>query len=91
MQDLNRVQLIGHLGHDPAVTYTATGTAHTTFSMATSTRWKDTDGRVQEATGWSRCAGLRRSWSVRTMLKQENLRRKRAAEGPHGCSHPCGS
>src|SRR5919202_4945759 len=33
VQDLNRVQLIGRLGKDPAVTYTATGTARTTFSV----------------------------------------------------------
>jgi single-strand DNA-binding protein len=55
MHDLNRVQLIGHVGQDPEVRYTATGTARTTFSVATSTRWKDADGRVQEATEWSRC------------------------------------
>ena len=55
MHDLNRVQLIGHLGHDPEVTYTATGTARTTFSVATSQRWKDVDGQVQEATEWTRC------------------------------------
>ena len=55
MHDLNRVQLIGHLGHDPAVTYTATGTARPTFSVATSAHWKDADGRVQEATEWTRC------------------------------------
>ena len=35
MQDVNRVQLIGHLGQDPEVTYTATGTVRTTFSVAT--------------------------------------------------------
>ena len=35
MQDVNRVQRIGHLGHDPEVKYTATGTARTTFSVAT--------------------------------------------------------
>src|SRR5919199_4783785 len=55
MQDLNRVQLIGHLGQDPEVKYTATGTARTTFSLATSQRWKDADGRVQEAIEWTRC------------------------------------
>ena len=55
MNDLNRVQLIGHLGQDPEVTYTATGTARTTFSVATSQRWKDADGQVQEATEWTRC------------------------------------
>ena len=55
MQDLNRVQLIGHLGQDPAVTYTATGTCRTTFSIATSQRWKAADGQAQEATEWTRC------------------------------------
>ena len=55
MRDLNRVQLIGHVGHDPEVTYTEQGTARTAFSVATSARWKDADGRVQEATEWTRC------------------------------------
>ena len=55
MHDLNRVQLIGHLGQEPEVTYTATGTARTTFSVATSTRRKDADGHAQEATEWTRC------------------------------------
>ena len=55
MKDLNRVQLIGHLGQDPEVKYTAQGTARTTFSVATRDRWKDADGRVQEATEWTRC------------------------------------
>ena len=46
MHDLNRVQRIGHLGQDPEVKYTATGTARTTFSVATSARWKDADGQA---------------------------------------------
>ena len=59
MHDLNRVQLIGHLGQDPEVTYTATGTARTTFSVATSQRRKDADGQVQEATEWTRYVAWR--------------------------------
>src|SRR5919206_1614212 len=55
MTDLNRVQLIGHLGHDPEVKYTATSTARTTFSVATSAHWKDADGQAQEVTEWTRC------------------------------------
>ena len=55
MKDLNRVQRIDHLGHDPEVKYTEQGTARTTFSVATSVRWKDADGQVQEATEWTRC------------------------------------
>ena len=54
MHDLNRVQLIGHLGQDPAVTYTAIGTARTTFSIATTYRWKDADGQAPETTEWTR-------------------------------------
>jgi single-strand DNA-binding protein len=55
MNDLNRVQLIGHLGHDPEVTYTEQGTARTTFSVATSYHGKDANGQEQETTEWSRC------------------------------------
>ena len=60
MHDLNRVQRIGHLGQDPEVKYTATGTARTTFSVASSQRWKDADGQAQEATEWTRCI----AWST---------------------------
>src|SRR5919199_854535 len=60
MKDVNRVNLIGHFGHDPDVTYTATGTCRTTFSIATSARWKDADGQAQEATAWTRCI----AWST---------------------------
>ena len=52
MHDLNRVQLMGHLGHDPEVRYTTIGTARTTFSVATSYRWKDADGQEQPAELW---------------------------------------
>ena len=55
MNDLNRVQLIGHLGHDPEVKYTTTGTARTTFSVATRAHWKDADGQAQDTTEWTRC------------------------------------
>ena len=55
MNDLNRVQLIGHLGQDPEVKYMGSGTARTTFSIATSAHWKDADDRVQETTEWRHC------------------------------------
>ena len=60
MNDLNRVQLIGHLGQDPETKYTATGTARTTFTVATSARWKDAAGQVQETTEWTRCV----AWGI---------------------------
>ena len=64
MQDLNRVQLIGHVGQDPEVMYTAAVTARTTFSIATSQRWKDADGHAQEATEWTRCV----AWGARSEI-----------------------
>ena len=71
MHDLNRVQLIGHVGHDPEVMYTATGTARTTFNVATSYRWKDADGRVQEATAWTRCV----AWGALAEVCAQYLRK----------------
>jgi hypothetical protein len=53
MKDVNRVQIIGHQGHDPAVQYTGRGTVRTTFRIAISARWKDVDGQLQETTAWT--------------------------------------
>ena len=55
MHDLHRVHLIGHLRHEPETKYTEHGTARTTFSVATSARWKDAAGQVQETTEWTHC------------------------------------
>jgi single-strand DNA-binding protein len=49
---LNRVMLIGNLGKDPEVSYTASGVAVAKFSLATNERWKDEAGNTQERTEW---------------------------------------
>jgi len=49
---LNKVQLIGNLGKDPELRYTASGTAVATFSLATSTKHKNKDGDFVEKTEW---------------------------------------
>ena len=54
MSSLNRVTLIGHLGADPDLRYTAKGTAVANFRMATNERWRDADGKQQERTEWHR-------------------------------------
>lgn len=51
---LNKVMLIGHLGNDPDVKYTPSGTAVATFSVATNESWKDKDGVQQDRTEWHR-------------------------------------
>jgi single-strand DNA-binding protein len=51
-RSLNRVLLIGNLGKDPEVSYTASGIAVAKFSLATNERWKDDSGNLQERTEW---------------------------------------
>jgi single-strand DNA-binding protein len=54
MSSLNKVQLIGHLGRDPEVRYTADGMAVATLTLATSRTWKDKGGERREETEWTR-------------------------------------
>lgn len=52
---INKAILIGNLGRDPEVRYTADGRAVASFSIATSERWKDRNtGEMQERTEWHR-------------------------------------
>ncbi|MBM2838169.1 MAG: single-strand binding protein [Deltaproteobacteria bacterium] len=54
MSGVNKVILLGRLGADPEVRYTAGGTAVAKFNLATSETWKDKDGSKQEKTEWHR-------------------------------------
>ena len=54
MSSLNQVQLIGHLGRDPEVRYTADGNAVANLQVATTRVWKDKNGERQEDTEWTR-------------------------------------
>jgi single-strand DNA-binding protein len=49
---VNKVILVGNLGKDPELRYTASGTAVANFSLATTERFKDRDGNSQEKTEW---------------------------------------
>jgi single-strand DNA-binding protein len=49
---VNKVILVGNLGKDPELRYTASGTAVANFSLATTERYKDRDGNNQEKTEW---------------------------------------
>jgi len=49
---VNKVILVGNLGKDPELRYTAAGVAVATFSLATSERYKDRNGEQQEKTEW---------------------------------------
>ena len=51
---MNKAMVIGNLGNDPEIRYTQSGTPVATFSIATTDRWKDTEGQTQENTTWHR-------------------------------------
>src|ERR1700687_14067 len=51
-KSVNRVTLIGHLGRDPQLKHTGSGTAVANFTLATNDRYKDKDGNWQERTEW---------------------------------------
>ena len=49
---LNKCMVIGHLGADPEMRYTANGAAVTTFNVATSRQFSGADGQRREETEW---------------------------------------
>jgi len=49
---VNKVILIGNLGKDPEVRYTANGRPVARFPIATSEVWNDPEGNRQERTEW---------------------------------------
>lgn len=52
---INKVILIGNLGRDPEIRYTASGGAIANITLATSETWKDKNtGEQQERTEWHR-------------------------------------
>jgi single-strand DNA-binding protein len=54
MLNLNRHELIGHVGSDPQVRNTPSGVTVANLSVATTSVWKDNAGNKKEATEWTR-------------------------------------
>jgi single-strand DNA-binding protein len=52
MSGLNKAILIGNLGADPEVKFTQNGQAILKLRLATSEKWKNKDGELQERTEW---------------------------------------
>jgi single-strand DNA-binding protein len=58
---VNRVTIIGNLGADPDIKYTASGTAIANINVATSESWTDKQsGEKKEKTEWHRVVFFRR-------------------------------
>jgi single-strand DNA-binding protein len=53
-RDLNKVQLTGRLGADPALRYTAQGSAILTFRVASNRSWRTASGASHTDTEWFR-------------------------------------
>ena len=52
-RSVNKVILLGHLGKDAETKFTPSGVSKSTFSLATSRRWKDQQtGEWKDATDW---------------------------------------
>lgn len=71
MSSLNKAMIIGRLGADPEVRYTQSNTAVATMNVATSERYKDKNGELQENTEWHRVV----AWSRLAEICQEYLKK----------------
>lgn len=60
MAGLNKVMLIGHLGRDPELRYTSSGTPVCSFSVAVSRRSGGRDREQQDETDWFRVTAWER-------------------------------
>jgi single-strand DNA-binding protein len=56
MASLNKVCIIGRMGKDPELRRAQSGVAVTSFSLATSEKYKDKQGNQQEETEWHNCS-----------------------------------
>ena len=56
MASINKVIIIGNLGRDPETRYMPDGGAICNISVATTDKWKDKNGEMQEKTEWHRVA-----------------------------------
>ena len=54
MLNMNRATLVGHAGRDPEIRDLKNGGKAATFTLATTEKWTDGDGRPAEATEWHR-------------------------------------
>ena len=68
---LAKVTLLGNLGRDPETRYTPNGRMNVSFSVATSRRWNDAGGNLQENTTWFRVTAWGRLAETLDKLTQQ--------------------
>ena len=57
---LNIVAIVGHLGADPELKYTASGVPVANFRIAVNEFWTNQDGEKQERTHWFTCVAWKK-------------------------------
>ncbi len=67
---LNKVMIIGRVGHDPEMRYTSSGKAVTTFSVGVPRSWHDAQGERHEETELFTVV----SWGGLAEICQQHLR-----------------
>jgi len=70
---LNKAMIIGNLGRDPEMRYTANGQAVTQFTVAVNRNYKDSNGEWKEETEWFRVV----AWGPLAERTAEYLRKGR--------------
>ncbi|OQX91683.1 MAG: single-stranded DNA-binding protein [candidate division Zixibacteria bacterium 4484_95] len=73
MASVNKAILIGNLGQDPEIRYAPSGQAVTTFRIATTEKWRDKDGQMQERTDWHNIV----CWGRQAEIANEYLKKGR--------------
>ena len=71
MSGVNKVILVGHLGADPTMRYTQSGTPVVQFNVATTERFNDRSGERQERTEWHRVV----TWAKLAEICNQYLRK----------------
>lgn len=66
---VNKVILVGHLGGDPEIRYTGTGSAVANIRIATNESWKNKNGQKEERTEWHKVV----AWSKLAELAGQYL------------------
>lgn len=71
-----KVTIVGNLGRDPETRYTLNGRMNVSFSMATTRRWNDAGGELQENTTWWRVTAWGRLAETLDKLTQQGAMAK---------------
>ncbi len=73
---LSQITLVGNLGHDPSMTYSADGMAITRFSLAVGKKAPITSGEktAQEVTIWYACTAFRHAAETINQYAQKGVR-----------------